>query len=279
MPLKAPVFVQAPALKPSRFGLLSVAERPQDPDPHWTGGVEFWPNPTPHASLDVTECDADPVDRDVPEGRPTADGYPIRYWSGFTCKIVGLTLDEASQRATTQLLAAESATLEQAVWAEADEDSERPAILDADTAILGQGTLLEGVAALEDWLYTHYSGTGVLHLPRSLAPRAGSEKLVERSASSIVTRVLETPVSFGAYPAVGVGAVAAPAGKVWIAATGAVQVRTSAVRTYTGNPAAWFDAVANQAQVIAERTAVVTWDKVSAAVLVDADTVTEIEEP
>lgn len=277
MPLNAPVLVEAPALTPSRYGLLSVASRP-DADTHWPNGVQYQPNPAPHASLDVTDCTADVPSKDVPDGIDVDEGYPIRYWSGATCKAVGTSREQVNDRATTQLLAAEGPTLEQTVWAG---DLGRT-FMDEDTVVLGAGGLVAAIGALEDWLYRHYAGTGVIHVPRFLAPQLGKDSIIATSGGRAATKVLETPVSLGAYPAVGPddtdpderAYVAAPDGKVWLVATGAVQLWTTDIKVHTDHGAAYFTAHTNTIQAIAERTAVITWDDVSAAVLVDVDSIT-----
>lgn len=280
MPLNAPILVQAPTIAPSRYGLLSVAERPQEgTDPHWPNGVEYEYNPAPFSALDVTECTATSEPKDVPDGFPTDEGYPIRYWSGAKCRSVGQTQETVTNRATTQLLAAEGPTLERTVWSG---DLGRT-FMDEDTVVLGEGGLVAGIGALEDWLYRNYAGTGVIHVPRALAPQLGKDSLVSTSGNRAITKVLETPVSLGAYPNIGPddsGAerayVAAPEGKRWLVATGALRLWITQIRTVTNEGAAWFTAETNTIQAIAERTAVITWDYVSAAVLVDADPITPI---
>ena len=80
---------------------------------------------------------------------------------------------------------------------------------------------------------------------------------------------LGTPVSFGNYPGSDPDGDAADPGQAWIVATGQVQARRSEVAVHTANGDSYFTPETNTVLGLAERTYVLTWDAVTAAVLVD----------
>lgn len=261
-----PVFVSAPALNAPRYGLLSVAELTASADPHWVNGVEFQHNPLPGAASSANDCAAQEP-KTVPEGMPVVDGAPIIVWAGFECKHVGVTATEIEQYARTKLAISEGPFIEREMWANATTPlMELTTPTPAGTTAL---PLLDAVGALEGWLWDNYGGTGVLHVGRDWAPYLFDAKQVEITSGRVTTK-LGTSVSFGSYPGTGPDGTPAAGGQSWIVATGQVQARRDDVRVHTAQSAgAYFDTTTNTVLGLAERTYVLTWDAVRAAVLVD----------
>lgn len=271
MTLVAPLLVQAPAITPSRYGLASVAERDSSTPDRWTGvGVEYLPNPAPHAKFgEINLCPDEPTDGPY-DPIPTVGGWedervqgvPFRIWSAFTTKAPGMSRGEVRSRATTQLAAGEGAAVERVAWDQLD------GAMATGAVDLGSAGLVAAVGELERWLGTSYAGVGSIHAPRQLGTSFGKHNLAKPQGSQMQT-FLGTPVSFGNYPATGPGGTSAPAGHVWLLATGTVKLWQSDVQVHTDQNSAWFSATTNDATAIAERQHAVSWDGVAAAILVD----------
>lgn len=276
MPIAPPVFVDratTPAVP--RFGLLSIAEMPDDGgDRAVYNGIEYQLPAVPQATAAATDCLPAPEDeRELDEGLPFGESEPIRAWAGWQCSPVGLSERDVAQHATQKLIAAEGPFLEKQVWSEAT-----PSLMGEGT-VLVQGTavpLAVGVGLLEAWLYEHYAGVGALHVPRSLGAFADHKGILHASGSKIAT-LAGTPVALGAYPNLGpnpdpeeAGLVAPAAGSFWIVASGDVVVRRTPVQVQTARGGTGYvNARTNTVQGIAERSWAVAFDQVSAAALVN----------
>ncbi|QRI44983.1 hypothetical protein SEA_PHLOP_20 [Gordonia phage Phlop] len=268
MPVGPPVYVtRQTAPDAPRFGLLSVASMPTDGgDRAVYNGIEYDLPPEPKATGSPTDCvdtPADPIDLD--RGHPTTTAMPIRAWSGFECSTVGLDDAEIASYARAKLTAAESPYLEAELWSEAD-----PSLMSADTVVIEDTAVpLEvGIGLLEGWLHTSYAGVGALHIPRALGALADHKSVLHASGSKLATLV-GTPAALGNYPTTGPAGQAAAAGTYWIVASGDVVARRGEIKVHTTQPAARLDWRRNNIQGIAERSYVVSFDDVAAAVLVN----------
>lgn len=261
MAVAPPIYVQAPILTPSRYGLLSAADMPITTDPHLRNGVEFETNPCGPSKIDAADC-ASPHNRNnLTDGIPLVEAGPIVVYDGFTCRPVGLDEPALLARARAALAAGESAAVEKTVWASA-----APLRLMADGVTDELTTaavpLVKGIGLLEEHLRSEYGGVGVIHAPVMVAPYAAEKQQID-SDNGRKTTVLGTRWSFGAYPNSGPDGTAAAVDTAWLVATGAVSLRRTEVTAR-----AVFNDKTNEVLALAERTYVVAWECVTAAALV-----------
>lgn len=272
MAVAPPIYVAAPTITPSRYGLATAGDLVIESDLHFRNGIEHEQNPSGPAKLSAAECAAGPsATRTVDDGIPTVKSGPIIVYNGFTCRAVGLTEDDMLSRARLALTGGEWAAVERAVWASAD-----PLRLMNDGDVDGAETevlttqavsLTKGVGLLEDLLGEQYGGVGVIHAPRAVAGFAAKDWQVDTENGRKVTN-LGTRWSFGSYPNTGPDGAPAAADTAWLVATSAVAIRRSEI---TQRPVTFAEAVnrrTNEVFAIAERTYVVSWECVQAAALV-----------
>ena len=274
MVVAPPIYVQAPAATPSRFGLLSAGDLVIETDPHFRNGIEWQPKPCGPAKLDASEC-GDAANRTVDDGVPVNTAGPITLYNGFTCRSIGLTEAELLTRAQEALAAGESAALESTLWTEAAAPGQpwfaNPLrlMIDGETDVIA-GTavpLVKGIGLLEAYLDTEYSGVGVIHAPRRVAAFAAERSQVDAEGGRKVT-TLGTRWSFGNYPSTGPDGTPAAADTAWLVATGAVNIRRTDVTSRPGGLRQGLNRATNEVYFTAERTYVVSWECVTAAALV-----------
>jgi hypothetical protein len=254
------LYVAAPTLTPSRFGLVTAAELVVPEDRHFVNGVQFESNPSGPAKLTAAECLESPgPDRTVPDGIEVIEAGPIIVYNGFTCRSVGIDESEMLDRARKALTGGEWAAVENAL-----------PLMTADTDVFTTAavSLVKGIGLLEDHLHEQYGGVGVIHAPRHVAMFAAERRQIDVESGRKVT-ALGTRWSFGNYANTDVEGDAAAVDTAWLVATGAVQVRRSEVKQRPTTLADALDRRTNEIFAIAERTYVPSWETVQAAVLVN----------
>lgn len=266
------LYVAAPTITPARYGLVSAADMVVESDPHFVNGIEFEQNPCGPAKLAANECVTSPgAEREVPDGIDVVESGPITVYNGFTCRAVGVSEAEMLDRARKSLSGGEWAAVEKAVWSQGD-----PLRLmndgtgeGAETEVLTTEavSLVKGIGLLEEHLADQYGGVGVIHAPRGVAGFAAERRQIDVEGGRKVT-TLGTRWSFGNYPNTDIDGVAAAVDTAWLVATGAVAVRRSEVKQRPTNLGEALDRRTNEIFAIAERTYVVSWECVQAAVLV-----------
>jgi hypothetical protein len=269
-----PIYVSAPAVTPSRYGLLSAANILPITDPHMRNGVIYQTAPEGPAHLSFAECVNAPGDDrsdDVSNKLPVTEAGPIVVYNGFVCSAVGLSDDERMQHARDALAGGEAAAIERAIWGTADPlrlmETGLTTVL-SDTPV----SVVAGIALLEREIGNSGVGVGVIHAPREFAPYAAEKGQVEVEGGRKVT-TLGTRFAFGAYPTTDTDGAESAAGVAWLVATGPVEVRRTepVIRPTTYQQA--FDQRTNDVFSVAERTYVVAWDdRVRAAVPVNLPT-------
>lgn len=181
--------VEAPARKPRRFGLLSVADVVDGGDQHWLlGGL----------TADGEEC-SKPLSLAIVCGQ-SATKTPRSWYSDIggdpwlsymyeTCKTVG-RVNEAADKLRNRFLAAEPSAVERGFQA---------AVLSKSTAISGPAaSVAQAIGALEKAAGSEYGGQITLHLPFTAAEEAASRHLFERVGDHLET-VAGNLVSIGNY--------------------------------------------------------------------------------
>lgn len=270
MPIAPPLYVQAPATTPARYGLIDAANIIAEQNPRFLNGIEYIPASCGSAKLHMRDCLPDPdadlaFDGTIP-GMITA--HPITVYNDFKCKL--LTDEERLKYAREALAGGEQTAIERALWSDVSliEDSPSPRLMGAQTDVLTADavSLVTGISMLERELRENYGGVGVIHAPVEVAGPAAKEQQIRWEQSKPVT-TLGTRYSFGAYPnSDKTGAIAAE-GTAWLVGTGAVNLRRSETKM-VGNFAESVDPITNEIHALAERTYVVAWECVTAAVLV-----------
>lgn len=257
------LLIDAPTPTPRPFGLLAAAQvvTGEEGD-RWENGVEWQGFPCGPASGLAIDCPPTNLkDAQFQDGDLTG-GDPFVVYATDRCGPVGRTLAEAQGRASALLAGGEGYTLERAVWT--GEHGNSPALAHADTVDTtppgDTASLLGAIAILEGWLAGNVRGLGMIHAPVQAAVYLAEAGAIRQDGQRFVT-TLGTPVAFGAGYEVNTGpdGVQAPAGEVWLYATGMTQVRRSEVIL---NPETDGESLAhrtNDRLVVAERVYVVTW--------------------
>lgn len=276
MAVAPPIYVQAPAITPSRYGLLDVADLVVESDPHFLNGVEFETPPCGPAKLAASECfpppadpgDTDPRLRTLDEGRPLVQSGPVVVYHGFACKAGAMDTPEYLNLARAALTGGESTAVERAVWSGTSDGGDTSRMLLGPMALMGAGTdvitsgavsLLAGIGLLEEYISDNYGGVGVLHAPRKVSPYAAAAQQIRWESSKPVTTV-GTKWSFGAYPNTSVDGGELGPNDAWIVGTGRVLMRRSEVKGRPMNFSEAFDSTTNEVFSIAERTYVTAWE-------------------
>lgn len=280
------VEVSSPSFTPAPFGLMSVADQPDDDNAARGKGALIRPELCDPANVYVDVCPpaARPAKEAMEGGFRASD--PITLYAREDCSTVGVTLDEAKRRVGTVLTNGEGRTLERLFWTGGAGAAIHPHLAHAAapvevttlgvTAVLQpQATIVDGTGlrpaealrALESALGDCYGGLGVIHMPKGDASYLGDRLGVD--GSRLVTKV-GTRVAAGAgYPGTSAAGVDPDADQSWWFATGSVAVRRTPVRFPASSESEVVDRAVNTRTLIAERQYTIVWDCCLLAVLVD----------
>ncbi|GAA0591559.1 hypothetical protein GCM10010174_03230 [Kutzneria viridogrisea] len=261
---------------PHRFGLFSAATILENADPHELGGIEY-------EAVTSTRVDGWPA-----PGQPGAPPSGVKTPYPTSSVVVGtpfavfaavddlLGHDEPMVRAQLRqrFLCGEQAAVERIV--RTGEFGNWPHLASASVLVPDAPgvDLCDAVGLLEQWLAETLGGTGVLHAPRTIAPRLAQALCMVVSGPTAQTVL-------GSTWALGTGFTGGPPnsegtdhevddGSLWLYATGPVTIRRSALI----EPATWttgaVDRATNRALLVEERIYVVDWPTTVAAVRVSA---------
>lgn len=202
------------------------------------------------------------ADKSGPATDPDYYGSPFTVVAGSPCGGMGM-LEQAATRARTGLAGSEWRRVEQALWSG---DLGNLPFLASAAAQPASGTaalpLKQGLSALESALGKFYNGTGVIHLPRWVAPYL-ADRMQMVTDGPVARTPLRTKYAFHSHnvnpgPP---GEDPAPDGSFYAYATGAVTVRRGEVIVPATAPdGGGFDWRRNRSLVIAERSYVITLD-------------------
>lgn len=231
--------VAAPATTPYRFGLFSVVAPAADADTAWEGlGLQWRSMACALPRVTYDPCivdDVDPLAADTYCTIPQFQPFTVYQQTGDTLRNTSRSVDETRAR----LLEVEQFGVERQLW-----DDMASVVTEVST-----GSLIEGLALVEQMLVEAYPATGIIHMNRYSAIRLGDQLVVE--GGRLTTR-LGTPVVAGG----GYGAVAgADPSTAAIYGTGPIVLRRGLVDTATvPTPES------NDVASLAFRTYVVGWD-------------------
>lgn len=211
------------------------------------------------------------------EGIDVVDGAPFTLYHLFRCSPVGITPDEFQERARAALRLGEQRALERVTG------SRLPMADGAVDLTPTPGTAVSpavGLAILEAFAAANYGGVPVIHTPRDVGSLLGSRGSVLRAGTRLESVQGAIIASGGGYdrlvgPPTVVGdpdtVVPAGDGEAWVYVTGTVVVRRGA--TIEVGPVMSRTPATNVASALTERPAIVTWECITAAVLVDTTAV------
>lgn len=279
----ARLLVEAPNRAPLRFGLMSVAQTPEDPDQvHTRLGVRFEPFTCDPAEVTCQPCpDNSPADKIATEAKTLRGAMPFSLYTRPVCSSVGFA-EEAQRIAEQALLRGEGRALESVFWT-GETVTGCPVVtphLAADTAVeddtgpndvqpveeqtaaevLVTGGPVEALARVEEALGDCYGNEGVIHVPPSVLTWFQRYRLVERDGPRLRSPSGHLIAAGAGYPGTGPDGSDPPSGTRWIYATGAIVLRRGPVNLIPTSVESALDRSKNDIGYIAERTYVVGWD-------------------
>lgn len=264
--------VSAPSLTPYRYGLASVAQPVSVADEHELYGLQYEQIAEYQPGVATGACYLGPasnISLSSGSAAPYAEGLPFSVYAGVQCSPVGYTEDYINSRALAILKLGWQNGAEEALWSGAVNNA--PSLAASGNAVIAGASgvsFTAGVAALESYMGANYLGTAVIHARRDAAPWAAKNFQISERAGQLQT-VLGSQWCFGGgYANTSPLGVAAPAGSLWMYATGLVTVRLAAA-FINGGLAQAYSRTTDLQSVFAEQPTVLTVDGPTVAVLVN----------
>lgn len=277
-------YVEAPPVTPSPFGLFSAAtvqDTSGTEDSRWIhSGITWEPAHCGPAHVTLGACLAAGEEKETDDGIDAVEGASFTVYHLHSCKLPGNAWDRGDQLAADALRLGEQRAAERVLM-------ERMAVAAASDGgiVLTSSPLhvVDAVAQLERYLGANYGGVGVIHMDPQVATLAESYNLLQTTGTRKQTRAATTSVAVGG----GYGAGLIPqedpevqdapdSGVSWIYATGQVLVRRAApevVKSAAGS------LQTNTYVALAERSYVVGWECVTAAIAVASSYAGTVPEP
>lgn len=263
MPLANPVYIEAPSVAPAPGGLYAVATV-MEGDPHiGASGFQYLSENCGVASgIDDPACLTAEAraEKTFGETSVVASTDPFAVYKGVQC--VDLHDDDSgwAQRGLelTEHIAVEEAVMGQLLFGATDVTPT------PGTAV----PVRHGVALLEGIAAANYGGVPILHMARSTATIAFSERVLDHDSDFTITTMQGALVANGGGYELNLGpdGTPAPAGQAWMYVTGAVTVVRGPVVT---NRVLAAGEHLNLQQALAERLVAVSAECIKYAVLVE----------
>jgi hypothetical protein len=198
------------------------------------------------------------------------DGFRFQTYAGVICESVGFDMDDAVENAKRVFLAKESNAVEQALMAQRFIASATNWAAPTDvTPASGAVKPAVGLALLEQHAGMTYAGAPTIHAPRSIGAL-----LMDTAGLKAEGNIFRSPQGSKVASGAGYGVanqspagVAAPAGELWVYATGEVSVARGALIT----PEAQLNRDNNEVTVLVERPYIAVVDCYAAAVRVKVE--------
>lgn len=246
-----PINLTAPPANPAPYGLYAAATVTQDAESRHLGGINLdTPNAGPHGTW-PTDCPTPDGTPDKGGDRPDPTVFPSTIvWAADDCKAVGVSEDQARDRAMQTLRLSEPLDVEDHV-----------ATLLAGITPTQVNTIRQSVELLEDAL-TQNGHTGVIHARRGLI--AYLQPLIVRQGGQLLTPGGHRWAFGAGYGTLG----------DTLVGTGPVHIRQSPVEIRQA-----FDRETNDRTVIAERVVTVSWEAPTAAVTLPRQDTTDLTLP
>jgi hypothetical protein len=270
--MSPPVEVAPPEFTAYRYGLLSASQRVEGGGRWELGGVAYTTVGCPSRTAEwETRCPIDPPpddplpEKDNPTGLDQVEGKPFMLYDSAACyPQSGRTEVELTDLAIANLIAGEQQKLESKFW----EQLRAQATVVAPPSGTTVFDFCVGIGVLDDLIAKTYGGIGVLHAPRFLISPVAQKNLSRRNGGQLLNPA-DNVWAFGSGydrkgpPLDGEPDNEAPAGQVWIYATGPVVLRRAEIRTHST-----FGIRDNERRALAERNYVLTADCPAVAALV-----------
>lgn len=269
-------YIEAPAVPPLPYGLMAAAVVLDDLEGHAQMGVQYEPESCAQVHETRGACDDAAASFDDDTGVPVVEGEPFNLYSLFRCNPVGLGAAGLQERAAQSMRLGESRGLELGVA------SRLPLTVGAVDLTPAGGAVhaITGLAMLEGWSAENYGGVPVIHVPRQVGTLLTTNGTVIRGSGRLET-VQGVPVASGGGYADLEGPLTdvndpnttQPAGtdEAWLYVTGymvAHRAPTVSATPLTMSRGAGLAGASNDAFVLAVRPYAVTWECITAAVLV-----------
>jgi hypothetical protein len=269
MPTSARVTVRGPVRTPRRFGLFSVAEVEDVTDPHALMGVQWEPLTCDRAHSTSDGCPCVTENKVFTPGTQPQDATPFVVHGSWQCAKLGTTVEAAARAARAQLEIGEQQAVEWELWT--GTAGAGPRLAHPDTVDLGEvRCATDLLAAIEDYTAAAFNANPVIHVPRPVVPYLVADHLITTVAGSRLETTLGVPVAAGAGYAeanTGPDGTPAPAGSWWVYVTGPIKVWRGPIVAVPDPGEAGFMRCSNELVALAERTYLVGWDCITAAVL------------
>lgn len=220
-----PVVVDLNEYTPLKYGLKSVSRPFPDIDSHWQScGVQFQTWTCAQANQWVDSCESIGLKADPPE--PVLLNYdPVTIYSDWLCGPLGQDPSVREQRSRMALDCAEDREIEDYFYTTYLTDGSAAALNTDLTPMV----LPTAIGALEAAMALANCGTPTIHAPREIGELAAAYHLTYGAGSTLNT-ALGSPWVFGSgYGNTDPDGVPAPAGVVWIYATGPMYLQQSEV--------------------------------------------------
>lgn len=278
------VLVPAPVVTPYPYGLLSVAQFPQEGDPHWPTGIVWdelgaaqaftshgWAAPPLGAITHSADGNST-----SDEGVPTDGTASILVYALIDVSPVGRDAEAAAQLARTKMSYAAPRALEAAIWTGKDSQAvatgAKHLAAGTDTTDLTAATAVGasvGLGLLEEWLGDNYAGVGVVHAGRKVSASFDEHRLACLTGGKKTTG-LGNLIAFGAgYDGSAPDGTAAAAGTSWLYATAGVAVRQGEDLLAPVDAAHAFGYSNNSVVMAVQRQYAVSWEAGVAAALIN----------
>lgn len=258
----------APRVSPLEGTLLQTAT--VEDGVSWLDGLDLWQS---YAEMSFGQaalfCASNSKDLDNNSAQ-WVSGFRFAAYGGVTCKAVGLDMPVQEAAIREVFLRGESAAVERALMdvrfqAAAGDNAGR---WDTPTDITpGAGAVRPavGVALLEGYMGSVYTGAPTIHMPRVIASLLLGQTGATLDGTSIMTK-LGSKIVAGVgydYPNTGPGGADAPTGEKWLYGSGEVYIGRGPVEVRQA-----FTQSNNDVVVLAERAYIVAVDGPVAAVRV-----------
>lgn len=240
----------------------------------WLDGRDLWES-TAAMTFGAAPVFCGVNDKDLDDNNlEWVSGFLFGAYGGFTCKLVGTSPEEMESQVRTAFERGESTAVERAFMetrfrAAAGDNAGR---WDAPVDITPAGGAVKpgvGVAMLEGYYASVYSGAPTIHMPRTIASLLLGVDGVSMDGQTIRTKLGSKIAAGGGYdyPNTGPAGTEPAAGEKWIYATGGVYLGRGEALFQSG-----FDQTNNDAIVLAERAYVGAVDGPVVAVRVTVST-------
>lgn len=274
--------VASPPFTPIKYDLLATVDVLTPTDSRWENGVQFQPDACEAALTTWDRCAATGGGSGIAATKsPSTTGIGLRGAEPFTvyawilCSPVG-HWDDYERRTTTALTNGELRAMESVFWTGVVQGQDVNPHLAEDAAITNSAGVLvqtaasvvttgaavdvvEAVGLLEGSLSSCYGGEGIIHVPRSALAHLAANMLVVQDGTVLRTMGGTKVAAYASNNREGPTGAAPAAGQAWFYATGAVQLRRSAIRVTSREQEA-LNRTENTMVFIAERTYVIDWD-------------------